>query len=69
MEWDSIFDGNKANAFSQPLTAESFVTQSSAPRAHPFRTSNCNDCIFKVWARGIDGRFLTVPVVIDGRRK
>jgi hypothetical protein len=24
---------------------------------------------FKVWARGAEGRFLTVPVVIDGQRK
>jgi len=24
---------------------------------------------FRLWARGIDGRFLTVPVVIDGHRR
>jgi hypothetical protein len=47
----------------------STINEAQEIAADQFRTSHCNDCIFKVWARGIDGRFLTVPVVIDGRRK
>jgi len=52
----------------EPVACVSTVNEAQEIAADRFRTSNCNDCIFKVWARGIDGRFLTVPVVIDGRR-
>ena len=51
------------------MACVSTINEAQEIAADQFRTSHCNDCIFKVWARGIDGRFLTVPVVIDGRRK
>jgi hypothetical protein len=52
----------------EPIGCVSTINEAQEIAGDRFRTSHCEDCIFKVWARGVEGRMLTVPVVIDGRR-
>ena len=63
---DGILILEHAEGGYEPVACVSTINEAQELAADRFRTSNCSDCIFKVWARGIDGRFLTVPVVIDG---
>ena len=53
----------------EPIANVCSVNEAQEIAGDRFRSSHGEDCIFKVWARGINGRFLVVPAVIDGRRR
>jgi len=48
---------------------EPVANVSTVNEAQSFALGHSLDGVLRLWARGINGRFLAVPVVIDGVRK